>query len=98
MFCNCPVIYKGEVVLTLLIYVFFYSGSTYQDNLEPDQLNAALGTIAQNRTQAVVSAKVPQSMFFIMVQWYSRNKGLYCFRWVAYFEHSSFVCVIVMMW
>jgi hypothetical protein len=33
-----------------------YRGSTYQDNLEPDQLNAALGAIAQNRTQAVVSA------------------------------------------
>jgi hypothetical protein len=32
-----------------------YSGSTYQDNLEPDQLNTALGAIAQNRTQAVVS-------------------------------------------
>ncbi|PSN34684.1 hypothetical protein C0J52_24337 [Blattella germanica] len=33
----------------------FDIGSTYQDNLEPDQLNAALGAIAQNRTQAVVS-------------------------------------------
>ncbi|KAJ9580125.1 hypothetical protein L9F63_004198 [Diploptera punctata] len=30
-------------------------GSTYQDNLEPDQLNAALGAIAQNRTQAVAA-------------------------------------------
>lgn len=28
-------------------------GSTYQDNLEPDQLNAALGAVAQNRTQVV---------------------------------------------
>jgi hypothetical protein len=34
-----------------------YSGSTYQDNLEPDQLNTALGAIAQNRTQTVVSVK-----------------------------------------
>ncbi|XP_069691617.1 TOM1-like protein 2 isoform X3 [Periplaneta americana] len=30
-------------------------GSTYQDNLEPDQLNAALGAIAQTRSQTVAA-------------------------------------------
>jgi hypothetical protein len=46
--------------------MLFYSGSTYQDNLEPDQLSAPLGAIAQNRTQAVVSTRKLPSMFSIM--------------------------------
>ncbi|PNF16526.1 TOM1-like protein 2 [Cryptotermes secundus] len=41
-------------------------GSTYQDNLEPDQLNAALGAIAQNRTQAVMHK---ESDFDEMAAW-----------------------------
>lgn len=39
-------------------------GSTYQDNLEPDQLHTSLGAIAQTRTQAIptsdVTATVPE--------------------------------------
>ncbi|XP_021938534.1 TOM1-like protein 2 isoform X2 [Zootermopsis nevadensis] len=41
-------------------------GSTYQDNLEPDQLNAPLGAIAQNRTQAVMHK---ESDFDEMAAW-----------------------------
>lgn len=41
-------------------------GSTYQDNLEPDQLNTALGAIAQNRTQAAMHK---ESDFDEMAAW-----------------------------
>ncbi|GFG39314.1 hypothetical protein Cfor_02239 [Coptotermes formosanus] len=41
-------------------------GSTYQDNLEPDQLNTALGAIAQNRTQVVMHK---ESDFDEMAAW-----------------------------